>query len=187
MAAVLATLVLASVSPLASAAPARFGSNLARSADPSANSTLECPDPGQSCTWIMGEAWQRDSIKAPKRGTIRKIRVMAYDEGGRFRPVLARVKDHGNKAKIVRRGPLLTYEAQPDIDEFPYVVQTFSVNMSVKKGDVLGIEARRTSLLNCSGQFTPQFQPKLRVGDSFRTKTSDAGCILMIEAVYGPS
>lgn len=184
LAAVLATVMLATVSPMASGAATRFGSRL--NSDASANSTQSCPISTKTCTWILAEPYQRPTgLKAPRDGTIRKIRVMAYDKGGSFRPVLARIRDGGNQAKVVKRGPLLTYNAQPDIENFPYVIQVFSVNLSVRKGDVLGIEAKRTSLLNCSGQFLPRFQPALAVGGSFRTQTSDTGCTLMVEAQYG--
>lgn len=184
LAAVLATLMLTSVSPMASGAATRFGSKL--DSDASANSTQSCPIATKTCTWILAEPYHRPTgLKAPRNGTIRKIRVIAYDKSGSFRPVLARIKDGGNQARVVRRGPLLSYNAQPDIENFPYVIQVFSVNMSVFKGEVVGIEAKRNSLLNCSGQFLPQFQPTLPVGGPFRTKTDDTGCTLMIEAQYG--
>lgn len=182
VAALLAGLLLAAMSPSASAAGTKFGSKLNQ--DASANTTDSCPNSSETCTWILVEPYQRpDGFKAPRSGTIRKIRVMAYDSGGRFRPVLARIKNGGEEAKVVRRGPRLTYQAQPDIEDFPYVIQTFNVNITVNKGDVLGIEAKRTSLLNCSGQFTPYFQPALPVGGGFRDMDDNVGCTLMIEAV----
>src|SRR5262245_1599379 len=103
LAAALTTLLLISLSPTASAAPVRFGSKL--NAEAFSNSTLKCPISTKSCTWILAEPYHRpNGIKAPKDGTIRKLRVMAYDRAGSFRPVLARIKNNGHTAKVVRRG-----------------------------------------------------------------------------------
>jgi|SwirhirootsSR2_FD_contig_31_9245934_length_621_multi_3_in_0_out_0_1 hypothetical protein len=175
--ALLATLALVTLSPLASAAPVRFGSNL--SDDGSAGSTQSCPISTKTCTWILAEPYHRpNGIKAPKDGTIRRIRVIA-NKAGSFRPVLARIKNNGDTARVVRRGASISYLAKPD------VIQVFVVRMTVKQGDVIGIEARKTSLLNCSGQHLPQYQPALPVGGAFRNATSDTGCTMMIEYQYG--
>lgn len=183
LATILSTFMLVSVSPLASAAPVRFGAKLNGEVQP--HPAQSCPDSSTSCTWIQAEAYQRaDGLKAPKDGTIRRIRIIAGNQAGSFRPVLARIRNGGDRAKVVRRGPLLSYAKQPDQDP-PYVVTVFNVTMTVRKGDVLGIEAKRTSLLNCSGAFLPQFQPRLPVGGGFRNATSDTGCYLLIEAQYG--
>jgi len=184
LAAVLATLMLVSVSPLASAAPVRFGARLDNQTQPDGGAQ-SCSNTSTTCTWVQVEAYQRaDGLKAPKNGTIKRIRVIAGEKGGRFRPVLARIRNGGDQAKVVRRGPLLTYDGQPDLDP-PYQVQVFNVSMTVNKGDVLGIEALRTSLLRCSGANLPQFQPALLAGGGFRNATGDTGCYLLIEAQYG--
>lgn len=183
LAAILATLMLAAVSPMASGAATRFGARLDSQTQPDGG-TQSCPQ-AKSCTWIQAEAYQRaDGLKAPKDGRITKIRVIAGNKGGSFRPVLARIKNNGSQAKVVVRGPQLNYAKQPDLDP-PYKVQVFTVNMTVHKGDVLGIEARSTSLLRCSGANLPQFQPALTVGGGFKNQTSDTGCYLLIEAQYG--
>jgi hypothetical protein len=184
LAAVLAALLLATISPMASAAPVRFGARLDDQTQPDGG-TQTCRNASKSCTWIQAEAYQRaDGLHAPKDGRITKIRVIAGNKGGSFRPVLARIKNNGDSAKVVVRGTSLSYAKQPDLDP-PYVVQVFSVNLVVHQGDVLGIEAKSTSLLRCSGANLPQFQPALAVGGGFRSQTGDTGCYLLIEAQYG--
>jgi len=184
LAAILAALMLVAVSPLASAGVVRFGARLDSQTQPDGG-TQRCPNTSQTCTWVQVEAYQRaEGLKAPKDGTIKRIRVIAGNNGGSFRPVLARIRNGGDLAKVVRRGPLLSYVGQPDMDP-PFQVQTFNVTMTVRRGDVLGIQALRTSLLRCSGANLPQFQPALPVGCGFRAPTDDTGCYLLIEAQYG--
>jgi len=175
--------MLAAISPMASAAPTRFGSELDASVQPDGG-TRTCPS-GKTCTWVMAEPYSNPTgLKAPRDGRITKIRVIAGNKGGTFRPVLARLKSDGETAKVVLRGPQFTFAKQPDLDP-PYKVQVFTVSMTVHKGDVLGVESKAMSFIRCSGGELPRFKPALPVGGPFRTTSVNEGCNLLIEAQYG--
>jgi hypothetical protein len=133
--------------------------------------------------------------KAPKTGTIKALRLVAWTSGS-FRFELARVKgfhaDCGGrrcegKARIVHRGPKIHYESSVDGDD--YRIQTFRVRQHVHKGEYLGIRARRESLLNCrrGGAIEAEqllFQPVLPVGGRFKHRDSYGECTLLLQAVY---
>jgi hypothetical protein len=172
----------------------RFGSKLDTTVQPSnAESAHPCrpAHPEKRCTWVVNEAYGRPNggHKAPRRGTITKIRLIA-GESGAFR--LQIVRAHKNAAgnwvgKAVRNGPTIHYGGQPDPDE-PYRVEVFTVSVPVKQGDRLAIRARKTSTLRCSsgGDNTLLFTPPLAVGQSFRRATDDDGCWMLLEAVVRP-
>jgi hypothetical protein len=127
----------------------------------------------------MNEAFGRPDggHKAARRGTIRKIRVLA-DDNGSFRLQIARAREtaSGYQGKVVRNGPFIQYDGQPDPDE-PYVVEVFTMNVQVRKGDRLAIRARKTSALRCGGggDNTLLFHPPLEPGAGFRANTSEEG------------
>ena len=63
-----------------------------------------------SCTWVAVEAFENgDQDKAPRNGTIRKVRLISCVAGS-FTVQVARARpgDDG-KAKIVRQGPTINY------------------------------------------------------------------------------
>ena len=97
-------LVAVSASAVSAASPVRFGAKLTTNTQPSNSSPAhDCePTAGQSCTRVMTQAYGRNSAKAPKDGTIGKIRLIAGDAGS-LRVYIAKVKD-GTKAKVVLQG-----------------------------------------------------------------------------------
>ena len=168
-------------------AATKFGAKLTPEVQPSnASQAHPCePAPGK-CSRISMEAYGRPDggHKAPKDGTIKKIRIIAGEEGS-FRLQLARAKADQEKAKVVYTGPKLSYDGQPDGNE-PYAIESFKVNVHVEKGDHLGILSRKTSMLRCSSGGANQllFQPPLSVGIPFQTADATDGCWLLLEAVY---
>ena len=175
------------VIPTANAdAAAKFGAKLTPEVQPSNASTAHpCePNPGK-CTRISMEAYGRPDggHKAPKDGTIKKIRIIA-GEAGSFKLQLARANANQKKAKVTYTGPKLSYDGQTG-DE-PYEIESFKVNVPVDKGDHLGILSRKTSMLRCSSGGPNQllFQPPLSVGGPFQTADDTDGCWLLMEAVY---
>ena len=122
--------------------------------------------------------------KAPKTGTIDKIRIIA-GEAHKFRLQIARAKANTEQAKVKYTGPKLQADGQPDGLE-PYEIETFNVDVPVKKGDHLGILSRKTSMLRCSsgGPNILLFSPPLSVGGPFQTADATDGCWLLLEAVY---
>jgi hypothetical protein len=123
---------------------------------------------------------------APKNGTIKQLKVMAGDKGS-FRFELAQANPTTQKAKIVVRGPFIHYAGQGGVDNGgPYTVETFPVNVPVKKGEYLAIVATNTSMLRCSGGGANQllYQPVLTVGEQAKKAHHHDGCFLLLEAVY---
>ena len=165
-----------------------FGSKLDSTVQPSnANSPHPCLQPARLCTWVMNEAYGRPNggHKAKKRGTIKKIRLIA-GAPGRFRVQIVRARQTatGFEAKAVRNGPRIRYHGQPD-DFEPYVVESFRVSIPIRKGERLAIRTRKTSTLRCSsgGPNTLLFDPPLVVGHGYKKMKDEEGCWLLLEAV----
>jgi hypothetical protein len=174
------------------AAPVKFGSKLNPTVQPS-NSlpglrcSQEAPGP---CTMVQNEAYGRPDggELAPKTGTIKKIRLIAGGPGS-FKLQIAKVKRSTlfgtNEAKVVANGPRISYQGQTGANEEAgaYRVETFDVNVPVKKGQQLALKGNITSMIRCSsgGDNTLIYTPPL--GSAFRPATSTDGCWLLMEAV----
>jgi len=174
------------------AAPVKFGSKLNPTVQPS-NSLpgLKCSQeaPGP-CTFVQQEAYGRPDggELAPKTGTIRKIRLIAGGPGS-FKLQIAKVKRSTlfgtNEAKVVANGPRINYQGQSEANDEAgsYNVETFNVNVPVKKGQQLALKGNLTSMVRCSsgGPNTLIYTPPL--GGSFRPATETDGCWILMEAV----
>ena len=177
---------------LGAAAPVKFGSKLNPTVQPS-NSLpgLRCSqeEPGP-CTMVQQEAYGRPDggELAPKTGTIKKIRLIAGGPGS-FKLQIAKVKRSTlfgtNEAKVVANGPRINYQGQTEanFENDSYRVETFNVNLPVKKGQQLALKGNITSMIRCSsgGDNTLIYTPPL--GSSFRPATSTDGCWILMEAV----
>lgn len=188
----IAVIAMTIVPATALAAPAKFGSKLDPTVQPS-NSLpgLKCSQeaPGP-CTMIQNEAYGRPdgSELAPKTGTIKKIRLIAGGPGS-FKLQIAKVKRSTlfgtNEAKVVYNGPRISYQGQTEanFESSNYRVETFNVNVPVKKGQQLALKGNITSMVRCSsgGDNTLIYTPPL--GSSFRPATETDGCWILMEAV----
>lgn len=188
----IAVLALTLVPATAMAAPVKFGSKLNPAVQPS-NSLpgLKCSQeaPGP-CTMVQNEAYGRPDggELAPKTGTIKKIRLIAGGPGS-FKLQIAKVKRSTlfgtNEAKVVANGPRISYQGQTEANEESgnYRVETFDVNVPVKKGQQLALKGNITSMVRCSsgGDNTLIYTPPL--GSSFRPATNTDGCWILMEAV----
>jgi hypothetical protein len=177
---------------LGAAAPVKFGSKLNPTVQPS-NSLpgLDCGE-GTSgpCTFVQQEAYGRPDggELAPKTGTIKKIRLIAGGPGS-FKLQIAKVKRSTlfgtNEAKVVASGPRISYQGQTeaDFEDDSYRVETFDVNVPVKKGQQLALKGNVTSMVRCSsgGPNTLIYTPPL--GGAFRPATNTDGCWILMEAV----
>lgn len=177
---------------LGAAAPVKFGSKLNPTVQPS-NSLpgLKCSQvaPGP-CTMVQNEAYGRPDggELAPKTGTIKKIRLIAGGPGS-FKLQIAKVKRSTlfgtNEAKVVYNGPRINYQGQTEANDESgsYRVETFNVNVPVKKGQQLALKGNITSMIRCSsgGDNTLIYTPTL--GSSFRPATETDGCWILMEAV----
>jgi hypothetical protein len=171
-------------------APVEFGARLDPSVQPS-NSLPAHPcsqdTPGQPCTMIENDAYGRAGVeRAPKTGTIKRIRLIAGGPGS-FRLQIAKVKQTTNEAKVVASGPKISYSGQSDAnwEDDDYKVESFAVNVPVKKGQQLALRGNYTSMVRCSsgGPNTLIYQPPLAVGAPFAPATDTDGCWILMEAV----
>lgn len=175
-------------------APVKFGSKLDPTVQPSnslpAHScSQQAPGP---CTMVQEEAYYRPDggQLAPRTGTIKRIRLIAGGPGS-FRLQIAKVKRSTlfgtNEAKVLASGPTIAYQGQDQSnwESDTYKVETFKVNVPVKKGQQLALRGSSTSMVRCSsgGPNTLIYQPPLAVGGPFATAGDTDGCWLLIEAV----
>lgn len=190
--AAIAVIAMTIVPATSMAAPVKFGSKLNPTVQPS-NSLpgLKCSQeaPGP-CTMVQNEAYGRPDggELAPKTGTIKKIRLIAGGPGS-FKLQIAKVKRSTlfgtNEAKVVYNGPRIGYQGQTEANDESgsYRVETFDVNVPVKKGQQLALKGNITSMIRCSsgGDNTLVYTPSL--GSAFRPATSTDGCWILMEAV----
>jgi hypothetical protein len=190
--AVLAILALALVPSAGMAkAPVRFGAKLNSTVQPS-NSLpgLTCNGPEmplEPCTMVLNDAYGRPNGGeiAPKTGTITKIRLIAGGRGS-FR-LLAVKHINGTDAIAKRYGQRIEYRGQPEAaeEEGDYTVESFPVEMKIKKGEQLGIRTSDTSMIRCSsgGPNTLIYTPPLFLGGYFKPASRTDGCWMLMEAV----
>ena len=190
--AAIAVIAMTIVPATSMAAPVKFGSKLNPTVQPS-NSLpgLDCGEGASGpCTFVQNEAYGRPDggELAPKTGTIKKIRLIAGGPGS-FKLQIAKVKRSTlfgtNEAKVVANGPRISYQGQTEANDESgsYRVETFNVDVPVKKGQQLALKGNITSMIRCSsgGDNTLVYTPTL--GSSFRPATSTDGCWILMEAV----
>ena len=164
----------------------RFGSELTPETQPSnAGDGHDCaPNPGY-CTWVMNEAYGRPDggEKSKYKGKLKRIRLIANVPGS-FRLQIVKVRPNG-AAKVVRKGRVINYQGQPDPNADDYLVESFPVNIRIKKGHRLAIKTSSTSLVRCSsgGPNSLLYQPPLAFGGGFNQYDATDGCWLLIEGV----
>jgi hypothetical protein len=195
----LAAFVAAMIAPASSfaSAPVRFGSLLNPTVQPS-NSlpgiTCGAMSVSKTCTMVQEEAYGRPNggELAPKTGTIKQIRVIAGGPGS-FRPQIATVRHSASttlgatKAKVTYTGPKLSYAGQTEAnyESDHYKVESFKVNIPVKKGQQLALRGNISSMIRCSsgGHNTLIFSPALSAGKPLQGATDANGCWILMEAV----
>lgn len=188
-------LMVAPASGLA-AAPVKFGAKLDPTVQPS-NSLPGLPCSQESlvaCTMVQNEAYGRPDggELAPRSGTIKKIRLIAGGPGV-FRLQVAKVKRStlfgSNEARVVANGQKIRYQGQTEAnwESDSYRVETFDVNVPVKKGQQLAMHTNGTpmSAIRCSsgGDNTLIYQGGLNLRQPFAPATDTDGCWILMEAV----
>jgi hypothetical protein len=172
-------------------APVHFGAKLNSTVQPS-NSLpgLTCNGPEtplEPCTMVLNEAYGRPDGGeiAPKTGTIKKIRLIAGGPGS-FR-LMAVKHINGTDSKATRYGQRISYTGQSEVaeEEGDYRVESFPVEMKIKKGEQLALRGSITSMIRCSsgGDHTLIYTPPLFLGGSFTPASNTDGCWLLMEAV----
>ena len=177
-------------------APVRFGAKLNPTVQPS-NSLpgLTCNGPETplvGCSMILNEAYGRPDggEMAPRTGTIKKIRLIAGGPGS-IRLQIEKVNRatlFGTKeARAVWYGPQIHYQGQTEanFEDDNYRVESFPVDIPIKKGQQLGLRGQITSMIRCSsgGDNTLIYTPPLFLGGPFTAATNTDGCWLLMEAV----
>jgi hypothetical protein len=196
------TALLASVATMVApaagvAAPVKFGAKLDPTVQPS-NSLpgLICgPELGvyHPCTMVQNEAYGRPDGGhiAPKTGTIKRIRLIAGGPGT-MRVETAKVKRSTllttKEAKLVHKGPKIAYQGQTEAnwESGSYRVESFRVDMPIRKGEQLAIHASTTSMVRCSsgGDNTLFYSLRYSRKHPFNAAEGSDGCWLLIEAIY---
>lgn len=172
-------------------APVKFGAMLNERVQPS-NSLpgLPCNGPEAAitpCTMVLNDAYGRpnDGELAPKTGTIKRIRLIAGGPGS-FR-LMAVKKINGTDAIAKRYGQRISYRGQAGSaeEEGDYNVESFPVEMKIKKGEQLALRGSITSMIRCSsgGDNTLIYTPPLFLGGYFTPASQTDGCWLLMEAV----
>jgi hypothetical protein len=180
------------------AAPVTFGAKLDPTVQPS-NSLPGLPCLPEvlryhACTMVQNEAYGRPDGGhiAPKTGTIKRIRLIAGGPGT-IRIETAKVKQKTlsttKEAKLVHKGPKLSHQGQSEAnwESGSYRVESFPVNMRIKKGEQLAIHASATSsLVRCSsgGDNTLIYPLTYRPKNPFNAAQGSDGCWLLVEAIY---
>jgi hypothetical protein len=175
--------------PASGQAAAKFGSKLNKNVQPSNGAPgLKCsPDATQRCTFLLNEAYAPPNPDgkqfAPKTGTIGKVELIAATPG-HFQLGIAKLKSD-EKAKKVAQGPKITYKGS-DLNGNTFNVESFNVNLPIKKGQVLTAQAKKISFVRCSsgGPNTLIYQPPLSVNAPFASPSGSDGCWMLLEAFY---
>ena len=176
-------------------APVKFGAKLDPTVQPS-NSLpgLQCSQErlNMPCTMVQNEAYGRPDggELAPRSGTIRKIRLIAGGPGT-FRLQIAKVKRStlfgSNEAKVVANGPKISYQGQAEAnwESGSYRVESFDVDVPVKKGQQLAMHTNGTSAIRCSsgGDNTLIYLLGRYPRQPSIPATSTDGCWMLMEAV----
>lgn len=176
----------------ASAAKVKFGAELNESVQPS-NALPGMPcifwDPGASCSFVQNEAYGRPGgEKAPRKGTLKKVRVIAGTPGT-FTLQLVKTKYIGGLQHSVVKavGPFVQHSGQTDQNWNLgiYKVESFPVNVPIKKGWRLAMVTKGTTAVRCSdaGSRTLVHHPSLGQGWGYQPVSGTDGCYQLIEGV----
>jgi hypothetical protein len=191
---ILVGLAASSGSAATATTPTFFGAKLTTHSQPSgAQNGQSCDESariphGSTCTWVAITAFENGShFTAPMTGTVKHVKLVSC-VAGKFRLQLAKANPGARKARIVVKGPEITYAGQSPCGGASgdhYVVQSFRVNLHVAKGDFIAIKARSTGTLSCSGgNGFLLYAPALPVGGPLKMSHSGASCDLLVQLSY---
>jgi hypothetical protein len=173
--------------PASGFAATTFGAKLNKHIQPSNSLPAQsCTVMPQQCTRIEMDAYNNAGHeRAPKDGIIKKVKLIAGGPG-HFKLQIAEAKPAKDKGRVVRNGPRIDYQGQPNPWGLTYDVESFHVHVPVEKGQYLAAKSKKTSMLRCSSGGPNQFlfQPALSPGGPFKTLSYTDGCWLLLQAVY---
>lgn len=173
----------------------RFGAKLDNKTQPSnAGSGIFCSvnNARPDCTWVLMQAYQCEfgtcinGHLAPKDGIIAKISLIACAPGS-FALQIARANSNTKMARVIRTGPQINYVGDPKhCNGLTYKIESFPVNIRVRKNDYLAAVTQKLGFVRCSGggDNTLLFHLPLADGGVFRPANKGEGCFMLLEAFY---
>jgi hypothetical protein len=178
--------ILGQAVPVGAASPVKFGNALKNSngsVKQPANSPRRCdhtgPNEGDPCTMVSVITSNFGHERAPRDGTVTKVRVISYSAGS-FRLYFAKAHPGSQEAKVVKKGPIISFNGDASS---PYTIESQSVNISVKQGWYIAVKASTFKTVSCTSGSAAQleFQPPLVVGDPYQTADDHNGCYLLVQ------
>lgn len=185
--------------PASAQAATKFGADLAGGPQPQnaaqdcgqTSPALEATEPCTRIAYNFNEAGPiNGNSKAPRDGTIDKLKLIAQ-QSGRFTFQLGRLRNLDansgtGQGRITRSGGKIDYDASDSKRGAGYQIQTFNVDVTVKKNEYIAVKAREFSAQTCSSGSERQlvFQPPPAVGGSFQANDADENCSMLVQAVY---
>jgi len=162
-----------------------FGSKLDHEPTPAEN--CNASRSRDMCSWVLTTAQQNvGGERAPKNGTITKLRLRSCSSGS-FVLQLASALPSSDRARALRTGPAINYKGNSANCNGGNFIETFNVNVPVKKGEYLSVIATRVGFIyNASGDGSLVFDPLLADGGALRTTggTGLGSGILLLQAEY---
>lgn len=132
----------------------------------------------------------QNNSKAPKDGTIDKLKLIAQ-QPGKFTFQLGRLKDLDSgagtgKGKITRSGGTINYDASETKRGAGYNIQTFNVDVAVKKGEYMAFKAKNFAAQTCTSGSEREllFRPPPAVGGPFQNEDANEDCTILVQSVY---
>src|ERR1700722_6040234 len=182
-------LTASSGSAATAATPTYFGAKLTSQSQPSnAEDGQRCDEQGgirhgATCTWVAISAFETGShYTAPRTGTIKHVQLVSCI-AGKFRLFLASANPSTSEAKLIYRGPEISYAGQSPCGGTSgqhYILQRFKVALHVTNANYIAINAMSTGTLSCSGgDGFLLYAPVLHVGQPLKKSHSGDSCDLL--------
>jgi hypothetical protein len=188
---------VALMSSEATGAAVKFGAKLDIHTQPSnAGNGIYCSvtNSRPDCTWVLMDAYQCEfgscvnGHRAPKTGRIAKVSLIACAPGS-FVLQIANMHPATKRANVTHSGPLITYKGDPHhCNAATYRIESFAVNVPVRKGQYLAVATQKLGFVRCSGGSNNMLLYRLPLPDGgpLRTANGDDGCFMLLQATYAP-
>ena len=193
VAAVLASAGLVAVPAASGATNFKFGAKLNREPDnssPAHSCSDDFSDLQGACTRVLVSSetgLAGGNLTSPHDGTLTKFKVRSGAPGSvRFQLVrLKNLSSNNGSAQGKARTKSKVFQIQGHGFDATNQIETFKVNMKVKKGDYVAILSSKTGAERCTSGSNRQllFAPPLQPGDPFRSSDGAGNCTLMAQAL----
>ncbi|TMK68465.1 MAG: hypothetical protein E6G53_00465 [Actinobacteria bacterium] len=171
----------------------KFGAKLNREPDnssPAHKCSDDFSDLQGACTRVLVSSetgLAGGNLTSPHDGTLTKFKVRSGAPGSvRFQLVrLKNLSSNNGSAQGKARTKSKVFQIQGHGFDATNQIETFKVNMKVKKGDYVAILSSKTGAERCTSGSNRQllFAPPLQPGDPFRSSDAAGNCTLMVQAL----